>query len=141
MKSFTNSEKLMALLFILGLLIACIVVGCANPITREDSTESQMTTFESPDLPDELWIISSLQGLRSNVTIDDVIKLIENNLTSLTVDGFINVELLKALLEAHFGKVEIITDSTHISTILSTVDIKASVDPDTGNIRITIIVS
>ena len=138
-KSIEHIAVLTLAVALTSVMIA-LLIGCSSPITNEKNTETSEFSQTQSDAIDELWIIHPQQGLRTDLTIDEVQRIIEENIGLFTIDGIVDIELLKQFIRDTFGEIELIDDEDAIIEILKKVSICCTYDPKTGTVKIRIFI-
>lgn len=132
-------SSLSVTLFIL--LITGIFIGCSNEITKYNSSNSidyEQTSYDEQNMVDELWVIGHHQSTKSDLTIEEIQRLIEENDSLYTKDGLLDVDLLRLFILENFKSVEIITDSDDIAEILRGIKVCCKYNPETNKYTIYI---
>jgi len=129
---------LVMLAFVIGNLI-----GCADTVTTENSfvsAEIYQEDHRPKEKIDELWIISSRTNSRSDLTLEQIIKIIEANRDQYTnADGESDPDLLRRFVMNTFDQVDIITDPLAISVELNAISVCCVYNPDTNSWEIRIV--
>jgi len=139
-----TKRKLNACLLVtlLVVLIGCIVIGCSNSITGnepKDTIGDKQKSYEGHEGIDELWAIGSQSGTRDDLSMEDIIRIIEENSDYYTIDGEIDVDLLRQFVTTYFTNVEVITDPGEIADIIRHIQICCKYNPATNKFKITIV--
>ena len=119
-------------------LMAVVAIGCSNHPTNNDIVEKNLMISNKVDRIDELWIIKPHPGHRSDLTIEDIQRIIEENSELFTIEGEIDYELLMQFITENFGSLVIVVNQEDISTIIDQMRPCCRFDIKTKTIKITI---
>lgn len=139
---FTVRKYGLFLVFVLIAMVSGVMIGCSDTLTSANSNDSrQIPLLNQENLikPSELWIITQQSNNRSNLSIEQIKRIIEANAELFTIDGVIDESLLRRFIEENFENVEIITDPSEIDNTLRWTRICCKFDIETGTITVTII--
>jgi len=119
-------------------LIIVVTVSCSNHPTNNTSIDMEIMSSKETD---ELWLINFYDwSVRTELNINKITSIIDENNDLFTIDGYIDYELFKEFMTEHFKSLVIITYQDQIEKIFDYVRPCCRVNIKTRTIRITIVI-